>query len=183
MDILNLFCRTRESKKLLEESRTQLYRVAYSWCRDAALADDVVQETLIKAYKKADQLRDPKAARSWLFSILSNCYNDHYRRTRETEDIDNVVVVEHRTPETETRQLQIVDKVRDAVDQLGEGQRQVITLVDLEGFSYVEVATILDIPIGTVMSRLCRARKSLKDHLLSEFGSTMGQEQTLRRVK
>lgn len=183
MDILNLFCRTRDSRKLLEESRSQLYRVAYSWCRDAALADDVVQETLIKAYKKSDQLRDPKAARSWLFSILSNCYNDHYRRNRETEDIDNVTIVDNRTPETETRQLQIVDKVRNAVDLLGEGQRQVITLVDLEGFSYVEVATILNIPIGTVMSRLCRARKSLKDQLLGEFGSAMGQENTLRRVK
>jgi RNA polymerase sigma-70 factor (ECF subfamily) len=183
MDILNLFCRTRESRKLLEDSRSQLFRVAYSWCRDAALADDVVQETLIKAYKKSDQLRDPKAARSWLFSILSNCYNDHYRRNRETEDIDNITIVDNRTPESETRELQIVGKVRDAVAQLGEGQRQVITLVDLEGFSYVEVATILNIPIGTVMSRLCRARKSLKDQLLVEFGNTMGQEPGLRRVK
>ena len=67
MDILKLFCRSRESRALLENSRAQLYRVAYSWCHNPALADDIVQETLIKAYKKSDQLRDPKAARSPFF--------------------------------------------------------------------------------------------------------------------
>lgn len=183
MDIINLFCRTNASRKMLEDSRAQLYRVAYSWCHNAALADDVVQETLIKAYKKSDQLRDPKAARSWLFSILSNCYNDHYRRNRETEDIDNITIVDENSPETETRQLQIVDKVRIAVASLADGQRQVITLVDLEGFSYVEVAQILDIPIGTVMSRLSRARKALKDKLLGDYGNSMEQNTVLRRVK
>jgi len=192
MDLRKLFCRNNESRKLLEDSRAQLYRVAYSWCHNAALADDVVQETLIKAYKKADQLRDPKAAKSWLFSILSNCYNDHFRRNRETEDIDNVAMVDDNCPETQTRQSQIVNKVRVAVAELGEGQRQVLTLVDLEGFSYVEVSTILNIPIGTVMSRLCRARKALKDLLLSEYGESTEEvhdeqvkdrENVLRRVK
>jgi len=183
MDLLKLFCRTRESRALLENSRAQLFRVAYSWCHNAALADDVVQETLIKAYKKSDQLRDPKAARSWLYSILSNCYNDHFRRNRETEDIDNITIVDENSPESETRQLQIVDKVRQAVASLSDGQRQVLTLVDLEGFSYVEVATILDIPIGTVMSRLCRARKTLKDLLISEYGDVTERDRTLRRIK
>ena len=121
MDILKLFCRTRESRTLLENSRAQLYRVAYSWCHNPALADDVVQETLIKAYRKSDQLRDPKAARSWLFSILSNCYNDHFRRNRETEDIDDITIIDENSPETETRQLQIIDKVRDAVAALPVG--------------------------------------------------------------
>jgi RNA polymerase sigma-70 factor (ECF subfamily) len=187
MDLGKLFCRNNASRKLLEDSRAQLYRVAYSWCHNPALADDIVQETLIKAYKKADQLRDPKAAKSWLFSILSNCYNDHFRRNRETEDIDNVVMVDESCPETQSRQLQIVDKVRAAVEKLGEGQRQVLTLVDLEGFSYVEVSSILNIPIGTVMSRLCRARKTLKGMLLSEYGNTQeqktDQDTVLRRVK
>ena len=183
MDILKLFCRTRESRTLLENSRAQLYRVAYSWCHNPALADDIVQETLIKAYRKSDQLRDPKAARSWLFSILSNCYNDHFRRNRETEDIDDITIIDENSPETETRQLQIVVKVRDAVAALPGGQRQVVTLVDLEGFSYVEVATILDIPIGTVMSRLSRARKALKDILISEYGDLAGKDRVLRRVK
>lgn len=184
MQIFNMFYRTREAQKLLEQSRAKLYRVAYSWCHDAALADDLVQETLIKAYRKADQIRDPKATQAWLFTILANCRNDHYRRNRETEDIDRLALLDENTPETRTGQLQIVGKVRKAVATLSEGQRQVITLVDLEGFSYIEVAQILNIPIGTVMSRLCRARGTLKDRLLTEFGKQPGlQEAMLRRVK
>ncbi len=193
MDILSLFSRSKESRKLLEDSRAQLYRVAYSWCHNAALADDVVQETLIKAYKKADQLRDPKAARSWLFSILSNCYNDHFRKNRETEDIDNVLMIDENSPESRSGELQIVAKVRNAVASLTEGHRQVITLIDLEGFSYVEVSTVLEIPIGTVMSRLNRARKTLRETLLSDYGHSENehsennhsreQNRVLRRVK
>lgn len=184
MEIFDIFCRNRESRNQLEQSRARLYRVAYSWCHNAALADDLVQETLMKAYRKSDQLRDPKAGQAWLFSILSNCYNDHYRRNRETEDVDNVTLVDDTTPETETDQLQIVDKVRKAVATLSEGQRQVMTLVDLEGFSYIEVSQILAIPIGTVMSRLCRARNALKERLLTEFEKQPGlQDAILRRVK
>ena len=165
MEVFDIFCRGRDSRRKLEESRARLYRVAYSWCRNAALADDLVQETLIKAYRKSDQLRDPKAGQSWLFSILSNCFNDHFRRNRETEDIDNVTLVEDSTPESEVDEFQIVNKVRNAVALLSEGQRQVMTLVDLEGFSYIEVSQILEIPIGTVMSRLYRARKKLMEKL------------------
>ena len=184
MEIFDLFRRNRESRRQLEEARARLYRVAYSWCHSAALADDLVQETMVKAYRKADQLRDPKAGQAWLFSILSNCYNDHFRRNRETEDIDNVTLVDDTTPETETDQLQVVDNVRKAVAMLSEGQRQVMTLVDLEGFSYNEVSEILNIPIGTVMSRLCRARNALKERLLTEFEKQPGlQEAILRRVK
>ncbi len=184
MEVFDIFCRGRDSRRKLEESRARLYRVAYSWCRNAALADDLVQETLIKAYRKSDQLRDPKAGQSWLFSILSNCFNDHFRRNRETEDIDNVTLVEDSTPESEVGEFQIVNKVRNAVALLSEGQRQVMTLVDLEGFSYIEVSQILEIPIGTVMSRLCRARNALKERLLSEFEKQPGlQDAVLRRVK
>lgn len=184
MEIFDIFYRSRDSRRKLEESRARLYRVAYSWCRNAALADDLVQETLIKAYRKTGQLRDPKAGQSWLFSILSNCYYDYFRRNRETEDIDNVTLVEDTTPESEVDELQIVDKVRNAVALLSQGQRQVMTLVDLEGFSYIEVSQILDIPIGTVMSRLCRARNALKERLLKEFEKQPGlQDAILRRVK
>ncbi len=184
MEIFDIFYRSRDSRRKLEDSRARLYRVAYSWCRNAALADDLVQETLIKAYRKAGQLRDPQAGQSWLFSILSNCYYDYFRRNRETEDIDNVTLVVDTTPESEVDELQIVDKVRKAVALLSQGQRQVMTLVDLEGFSYIEVSQILDIPIGTVMSRLCRARNALKERLLKEFEKQPGlQDAILRRVK
>ncbi|HEB85854.1 MAG TPA: RNA polymerase sigma factor, partial [Gammaproteobacteria bacterium] len=71
------------------------------------------------------------------------------------------------TPEHHHEQQHIVTKVRSAVAQLAEGQHEVLTLVDLEGFSYAEVAQSLDIPIGTAMSRLCRARKALAEKLLA----------------
>ena len=101
--------------------------------------------------------------KAWLYRILSNCWRDHFRRSRDTVDIDDVVLVEKDTPDTEHDRHQIISRVRNAIAQLPMGQRQVISLVDLEGCSYIEVAQILDVPIGTVMSRLSRARKALKE--------------------
>lgn len=184
MDILNFFSRNRETRATLEQSRMRLYRMAYAWCHSAALADDLVQETLTKAIQKSFQLRDPQARDAWLFSILTNCYRDHFRRQRDMEDIDDMDLPHDCTPESENSSQQIVSKVRMAIAKLPQGQRQVITLVDLEGFSYMEVATILDIPIGTVMSRLCRARTAIKALLLREFGEqAASQGNNIRRIK
>jgi len=190
MDFLKLFGHSSDVKSALKQSRVRLYRMAYAWCHNRALADDLVQETLTKAMQKSEQLRDPKARDAWLFSILTNCYRDHFRRQREMDDIDEIELLHESTPETENSQLEIIRKVRTAVARLPEGQRQVVTLVDLEGFSYVEVATVLDIPIGTVMSRLCRARTAMLRLLESEFGSSDQLKQTgtrrdanIRRVK
>jgi len=169
MDILDFFLRTREAQRALHQARSRLYRVAYAWCHSAALADDLVQETLTKALQKSSQLRDPKARDAWLFTILANCYRDHFRRSRDMEDIDELELSLEATPETESSRAQIITKVRAAIGRLPQGQRQVVTLVDLEGFSYIEVAQILDVPIGTVMSRLCRARNAMKAILLPEF--------------
>jgi RNA polymerase sigma-70 factor (ECF subfamily) len=153
---------SRANRQQLEQHRQRLYRVAYAWTHDAALADDLAQETLMKAMRRSDQLRDASAGRAWLYSILTNCYRDHFRRLRETDDVDDLEIPHDSTPETEIDQSQVVERVRHAIARLPEGQRQVVTLVDLEGFSYVEVSQILDVPIGTVMSRLCRARAALK---------------------
>lgn len=185
MDILDFFLRSREAQRALVEARSRLYRVAYSWCHSAALADDLVQETLTKALQKSSQLRDPKARDAWLFSILANCYRDHFRKLRDMDDIDEMEISIEVTPETESGRNEIVDKVRAAIGRLPQGQRQVVTLVDLEGFSYVEVAQILDVPIGTVMSRLCRARAAMKDMLLPEFQQNApgSSRSMLRRVK
>lgn len=186
-DVLNLFGRTREAREQMEQRRRRLYRMAYAWTHNAALADDLVQDTMSKALQKSEQLRDPKAANAWLFSILSNCYRDYFRRLRETVDIENTVLIAESTPESEHSQYEVVHKVRKAISRLPEGQRMVVTLVDLEGFSYVEVANILNIPIGTVMSRLCRARGKLRDDLLSDFNdfniSSVLPDIKIRRIK
>jgi len=166
MSVIANLCKHQQFKRTLADYRGNLYRIAYSWCHNPALADDLVQETMAKALKNSNQLRDPKTLKAWLYRILSNCWRDHFRRSRDTVDIDDVVLVEHDTPDMRHDRQQVIQRVRAAITLLPMGQRQVITLVDLEGCSYIEVAQILDIPIGTVMSRLSRARKALKERLL-----------------
>lgn len=166
MNIIQDFCKNQQLKRSIAEHRNAMYRLAYSWCHNQALSDDLVQEALAKALKNTAQLRDHKTLKAWLFRILTNCWRDHFRRNRETVDIDDIVLVETRTPEFRHDREQVVNQVRNAISELPLGQRQVITLVDLEGSSYIEVAEILEIPIGTVMSRLSRARQALKARLL-----------------
>lgn len=184
MDFLHLFGRTREARRELESQRMRLYRIAYAWTHNPALADDLVQETLVKALAKSGQLRDPKAGDAWLFSILANCYYDHFRRHRESQDVQEVELVHESTPEKESGAQEIVRKVRAAVARLPHAQRQVVTLVDIEGFSYMEVARILNVPIGTVMSRLCRARAALKESLCRDLSTELvAQNVKIWRVK
>ncbi len=180
---LSLFGSNRKLKNNLEQLRPRLYRMALAWCHKPELADDLVQETMLKALNKSHQLKNAKSFDSWMFSILNNCWRDHFRKQKETENIDDLVFVDERTPVTEIEQMSVVDIVRAAIATLPVGQCQVITLVDLEDMSYAEVADKLQIPIGTVMSRLCRGRNQLADKLM-EFRSPPQQAKTvLRRVK
>lgn len=186
MTIFSLFFPPHDFVHCLEQSRERLYRVAYSWCHDATLADDLVQETLSKALGKATQLRDPERLPRWLFSILSNCWHDHLRRRRDTEDVDtmgDMLSDPQPGPEETHARGEVANRVRIAVAALSPGQRQVLTLVDLEEFSYGEVAEILDLPIGTVMSRLCRARRSLKAGLLDLQPVQVKALPAIRRIK
>lgn len=167
----------------LAASRTRLYRIAYAWCHDAPLAEDLVQETLAKALRHRKQLRDGRALDKWLFQILANTWRDHCRRKRDTVDIAHAGLATQDGPAVHHQTHEIVDQVRAAVGRLDPNQRQVVTLVDLQGFAYQEVAEVLDIPIGTVMSRLCRARKELRE-LLRESGLAIPDAaQGLRSVK
>ena len=175
MSLLRFISRTRQFETRLEESRCRLWRLAHSWCRNRAIADDLVQDTLAKALDRHGQLRDAEALHAWLCSILANSWHDHLRSNRNTLDID--AIEEHELPaegcpEDDCLQNEIVRRVRQAVGQLPAGQREVVTLVDLEEFSYAEVATILAVPIGTVMSRLSRARATLRDALREPSAAT-----------
>ncbi len=165
--MLRLLCRNREFRLKLEKSRSRLYRLAYSWCHNPEVADDLAQETLSKALKQGHQLKEMEAMDSWLFRILSNCWHDHLRERKDTLLFDEELHRHQVTPELLNLRQQDIDNVRSAVAALPEGQRQIITLVDIEGCRYAEVAEILGLPIGTVMSRLCRARRALKEQLLS----------------
>jgi len=186
MKIFSLSGSTNCMQEQLRQIRPRLYRLAYSWSHNAALAEDLVQETLIKALKNAGQLRDPALLNSWLFSILANCLRDHYRQHREMDDIEELEdyrYAHENTHEHAHSQAQIVAKVRNAVATLPLGQRQVLTLVDLEELTYIEVASILEIPIGTVMSRLCRARQAIKLLLIELAPQQSAQAAKIRRVK
>jgi RNA polymerase sigma-70 factor (ECF subfamily) len=178
-----LFGPSARFRQRLEASRGALYRLGYAWCRDAALADDLVQETLVKALTRAAQLRDPERMKGWLFSILANCLHDHYRRYPETTDIFSLAegtLVAEGTPEEAHAGAQLAARVRAEVGRLPLGQRQVVTLVDLEGCSYAEVAQVLGIPIGTVMSRLCRARAELRERLLDAVPDAQGKVRVVK---
>lgn len=173
MGVLSFFGRTRQFEQQLSEIRPRLWRLAYSWCHSRHLADDLVQDVLAKALGRHDQLRDPAALAGWLCSILTNCWHDHLRSHKniaDTADIDTLEECEMPEtlgrPEDDYAQNETVRRVRQAVALLPTGQREVLTLVDLEEFSYSEVASILEIPIGTVMSRLSRARAALRDKLM-----------------
>ncbi len=162
--------------------RNKLYRIAYSWCHDSALADDLVQETIYKAIKNAARLRDIETIDTWLYRILFNCWQDYLRvKGRNVEfieihDDDQLEQIDN------YQQSQIVSRVRSSIEQLPIPLREIVTLADFAGFSYAEIAEIIDVPIGTVMSRLFRARQSLKKQLL-DFGADNLTESKLRRVK
>jgi RNA polymerase sigma-70 factor (ECF subfamily) len=162
--------------------RNKLYRIAYSWCHDPALADDLVQETIYKALKNASRLRDVKTMDSWLYRILYNCWQDYLRvKGRNVEFVE--MHDDDQPGQSENyQQSQIVKRVRASVEQLPLPLREVVTLADFAGFSYAQIAEITEVPIGTVMSRLFRARKNLKEQLL-EFGSEDIAEFKLRRIK
>jgi RNA polymerase sigma-70 factor (ECF subfamily) len=153
-------------RTILANSRPRLHRMAYAWTHDPALADDLVQQTCFQALRKQKHLRDIEAVNAWLFRILANCLCDHRRARREILCDEVPVSVDGRTPEREAHDDQIALRVRQAVNALPLAHRQVVTLVDLEGFTYAEVAGILDIPVGTVMSRLSRGRRALRESLL-----------------
>lgn len=151
--------------------RPALYRLAYLWCHDAALADDLTQEALAKAVARMGQLRDRERLRPWLFGILANVWRDHLRALRPGEDIDaleETLVCAAPTPEQQASQAELVAAMRAAVARLPMGQRQVIALVDLEECGYAETAAILAIPVGTVMSRLHRGRAALREALAGD---------------
>ncbi len=126
----------------------------------------------------------PRRLRAWLLQILANCLRDHLRERRDFVDIDDVaesVLASGATPEEASASAQLVGRVRCAVAGLPLGQRQVVTLVDLEECSYTEAAEVLGIPIGTVMSRLCRARRALREALEPVAQDALGTR--LRSVK
>jgi len=145
--------------------RRRLHRLALSWCRDPSLADDLVQETFLKALRHLNQLRDIESMDAWLSNILFNSWRDHVRSRRHAEDIDQLSDLEEFVLDCEHEKRDLVGRVHSAIDALPSAQREVLALVDLYGYSYAEVTVLLGIPTGTVTSRISRAREALRELL------------------
>ena len=160
-------------RSLLEGHQGSLLRIALSWCEQKSIAEDLVQETMVNALANGHQLRDIHKARSWLLSILHNSWRQHLRRTRPMENLDDLRLTTEFGPDQVVECQQLSQKVQAAIALLPLAQRQVVTLVDLEGCTYAEVAEIMDTPIGTVMSRLSRARDTLKGILIAQQAKRM----------
>jgi len=159
-----------------------LYRVALRLTGNAADADDLVQETMLKAYRAWHQYQPGTNAKGWLLTILRHAFiNEYRRRVRhpETVDLDAIepfAVLDERQDDDPQGQFfdRIVDdEVLRAIDALPEQFREAVVLSDVEGMSYEEVARILDVPIGTVKSRLFRGRRLLQAKLY-EYAVSMG---------
>ncbi len=157
-----------------------LYRTALRMTRSEADAEDLVQETYIRAFRFRDQFTLGTNMKAWLFRILTNTFINTYRRKAaqpEVTDLEGVDefslyrrMVDDRSassspdPEAELLKGVVDTEVTDALEELPEKFRTTV-LLDVEGFSYKEIAEMLSIPIGTVMSRLHRGRKFLQKRL------------------
>jgi RNA polymerase sigma-70 factor (ECF subfamily) len=176
---------TRERRDLaekIEASRERLYRVAFRLePRRGMLADDLAQETLARGLARLDQLREAERLSSWLFSILHRCWIDHLRGRRDDLDEEALTELPADLPGPEPRGSagNGAAGAQPPSQALPLGQRQVVTLVDLEEFTYAEVAEVLAIPIGTVMSRLCRAREALRGLLEAAAAAAAPEEREM----
>ncbi|HTC08298.1 MAG TPA: sigma-70 family RNA polymerase sigma factor [Acetobacteraceae bacterium] len=170
--------------QLIEPVIPSLRRYARTFVRDAGAADDLVQDTLERAVSRWHQRRSDGDTRTWLFTILHNLAVNHLRRAarrgRELP-LDDAGESDVAVPSAQEDALRY-DDILAAVGQLPEDQRGVLLLVSLEDVSYADAARILDIPIGTVMSRLARARARLLK-LVEEHGKPVSDRPYLRRVQ
>jgi RNA polymerase sigma-70 factor (ECF subfamily) len=162
-----------------------MYNFAYRLTLDQDDAKDLLQDTYLKAYRFIDSFQKGTNAKAWLFRILKNSFiNDYRKRSKEPSKVDYQDVESYYNSEDVDRQItpdlrvealqdMIGDEISNALNSLDVDFRTVIILCDLEGFKYDEMAKILDIPIGTVRSRLHRARNLLKEKL-STYAKQMG---------
>ena len=162
----------RDTVQLIEGEIPRLRRYARYLRREADHADDLVQECLVRAIAKFDTWEPGTNLRAWLFVILRNCHINEIRREQRTDPIDDAPADEPSlvTPGNQEASVAL-SEVRRAYLGLSEQHREVLLLVAIEGLQYEEAAAILDVPLGTVRSRLSRARQALREALEAGNGS------------
>ncbi len=159
-----------------------VYRVALRLARDESQAEDLTQDTMLKAYRSWHQFKSGTNARAWLITILRHTFINQYRKTQRagpTVDVDQIETytvfhqVQEIDPEGSFFKQIVDDEVLKAVDRLPDEFRETLVLSDIEQMSYAEIAEITGAPVGTVKSRLFRARQALQKELY-DYAVEMG---------
>jgi RNA polymerase sigma factor (sigma-70 family) len=180
-----------EKKRIFEEEFLPqieaLYNFAFHLTYEDDDANDLVQDTYLKAFRFIDSYKEGTNAKAWLFKILKNAFINDYRKKAKQptrvgyeeiatyQDEDDAKYASYMDLREEMFQSMMGDEVTNAINSLEVDFRTVILLCDIEGFTYEEISKILDIPIGTVRSRLHRARNTLK-RILKEYAEQLGYE-------
>lgn len=161
----------REFNELCEALRPDLFRFAFWLSRDRALAEDIVQETLLRAWRAREELRDERALRAWLCTIVRREHARLYERKRlVTVDIDGLIAREE--PALAARDDPELEDLRRAIFRLDADYREPLVLQVLFGYTTEEIARHMDLSVGAVLTRLFRARNRLRKIVAAQQEST-----------
>jgi RNA polymerase sigma-70 factor (ECF subfamily) len=153
--------------ELVDDYYERLYRFAYRLSGSAADAEDLTQQTFLTAQKSLHQLREPEHAKAWMFTIMRNTFLKGRRRQKQTDTISLEVAPEPSESLDEAAKLRL-EELQSILDELPDEFREPLVLFYFQEFSYKEIAEILEVPLGTVMSRLARGKKHLRKRLVPE---------------
>ncbi|MCC7479434.1 sigma-70 family RNA polymerase sigma factor [bacterium] len=155
--------------RLVQAYQARLFNFVRSMVNNQELAEDITQEAFVKAFFNLSKLKEPARFKSWLFRIANNNTLDYLRKKRlPQQDVDDQVresYVDGHSPEQGTLESVRSKHIRTALEQLKPDQRNILVMCDLQGLSYQEIAEVLNIPFGTVQSRIFYARKKLREFL------------------